>query len=257
MIRRSHHTHFPSVSISTDNNGFTKTVHLTATDDEGNTYKMKRKDGVIVEFFINGKAVPGEEYHKYGYIFDTLVGEMNDQKPPVPPTPPVPAVAPAPSTAPTPAVSARPMTAPTPATEAEGVTPPVAPIPATEMSTPPEAVEPVHPAHAMPREPRAPRAPIAPQAPKVADTIGDMIISDLRKAGLVSDLHNLSFQLDANGLLVNGEKAPAGIEQTLREKYVKDPRDHYILSRTSWPGGSSTHSDIEQKKSKDQYPRWN
>ena len=243
------HTHFPSVSISTDNNGFAKTVHITATDDEGNTYEMKRKGGDIVEIIINGKTVPKEEYHKYGYIFDTLAGEINDERPPVPPVPPVPAVAPTPAVDATPAGAPVPAIAPTepptPAMSAE----PIAPVA--------EPIAPVAPVPPVPQHGLTPRPPVAPQPPNVADTIADMIISDLKKAGLIKEQQHLSFQLDVNGLIVDGEKAPAAIERALIDKYVKDPRDHYILSRTIRPDGSSTHSEIRQEKNRDEYPRWN
>jgi hypothetical protein len=180
---------------------------------------------------------------------------MNDQKPPVPPVPPVPAVAPTPAVDATPPVGDPiPAVAPAIGGSGEPVTPPEPPTPAVsaEAMTPPVAPVPPVPRHGF-----APRPPVAPQPPNVADTIADMIITDLKKAGLVKDRQNVSFQLDANELVVDGEKAPAAIERALIDKYVKDPRDHYILSRTSWPGGSSTHSEIEQKKNKDQYPRWN
>jgi hypothetical protein len=114
------HIRFTHVVVNrNDDNPHTFT--LRATDSHGNTYRMRKSDDQIVEFEINGKAVPKEQYARYEELFDELAN---------PPAAPVAPVGPASAGAVTPAAPAAPVAA------SAVPAPPASPLPPTPPAPP-------------------------------------------------------------------------------------------------------------------------
>jgi len=52
---------FPKINSSTNDDGRTKTYELDATDDTGKKYRIKKVNGVLTEFTVDGQPVPKEK----------------------------------------------------------------------------------------------------------------------------------------------------------------------------------------------------
>jgi hypothetical protein len=63
------------------------------------------------------------------------------------------------------------------------------------------------------------------------------IISDLMAKGVITGTETLSFDLDDHELKVNGVKQPSSLHQSLKEKYLNKPGDHYNYSKN---GGTTS-----------------
>jgi bla regulator protein blaR1 len=63
------------------------------------------------------------------------------------------------------------------------------------------------------------------------------IISDLMAKGVITGTETLSFDLDDQELKVNGVKQPSSLHQSLKEKYLNKPGDHYNYSKN---GGTTS-----------------
>jgi hypothetical protein len=192
--------------ISIDNNGSLST--LRATDAGGNTYHMRKVEGRVVEFEINDKPVPKDQYRRYEKLFDEL---GHPPVPPVPPVPPMPAGPAAPAAPVSPGAPAAPPAAPAP---------PVAALP--------------------PVSPTAPTPPAPPEPPR-GNKYVSKIIDELIDKGIIQDDVKLIFSLDNVQLTVNGVKQPDEVFQAFKQKYIKHPGDHVTYERS----GLSSISNIK------------
>lgn len=59
---------FPSISSNTNSEGSNLVSQIEATDNEGKHYKIKRVNGQITELFVNGTAVPQNQYGDYNEV---------------------------------------------------------------------------------------------------------------------------------------------------------------------------------------------
>jgi len=67
------------------------------------------------------------------------------------------------------------------------------------------------------------------------------IAVDLVKAHLITDVKKYEFALDADKLIVNGERQPDNIFQKFKEKYIHGPNDNFEYSQYWITGGSGSH----------------
>jgi hypothetical protein len=68
---------FPSVSTKSHDDGQTRTYEMEATDSEGKNYRLKKLNGTLTEFTVDGKNVETEK-EEYAEILDQL--EMLENK---------------------------------------------------------------------------------------------------------------------------------------------------------------------------------
>lgn len=211
----AHGIHFNEVSVKSNDNGGRHTITVRAVDDNGNTYRMRKVEGKIVELEMNGKPVPQDQFDRYADLLDGLA---------TPPVPPVPPVAPAAPAAPAAPVAPAGLSAPTA---------PVAPVaPAMPAAAP---VAPLPPTSPLPPNPPAP-----PEPPRGNKYIS-RIIDELIDKGIIPDDNKLSFSLDNVGLTVNQVRQPDSVFQVFKQKFIKHPGDHMSYEHS----GSSTVSSIK------------
>jgi bla regulator protein BlaR1 len=215
------------LSIHSWDNNDGANYHAIATDKDGNHYDLRRKNGQVTEFHLNGQLIPKEEYDSYSAIFDSIESARKNIKitaaPATPAAPAIPAAPAGPATLSAPSMSTPPMPAmhsapPTPATHSA---PP----------TPPTPVE---------------HAP-TPEDPMVYNTFHNpyakQMLLDLIKDGLAGDLNHISFVLNADKMTVNDILQPDNIFQIYRARYIQHPGDHMIYSQYYTPQGSGTHCE--------------
>ena len=70
------------------------------------------------------------------------------------------------------------------------------------------------------------------------------IVADLIENGLIDDVNRFSFTLNAEGLVVNGTRAPDNIFLTFKTKYVIYPKSRFIYSQYYTPQGSGSHCEV-------------
>jgi len=130
-----------------------------------------------------------------------------------------------------PPMPAEPLLAPVP-----DVYPGAAPMPAMAPMALSADVKPlVAPTHAL-----APMLPIAVDYSKT-----DEIIDYLQDHGVKIDKNDVTINLDNSGLTVNGVKQPETMYSSLKQRYIKNGKDHIIYkSHKTSEGGHSTSSDI-------------
>jgi len=68
--------------------------------------------------------------------------------------------------------------------------------------------------------------PVAAPKP-VLDNEAEKILKDLRKDGLIKDKDKFFFQLNETEFIVDGQKQPDEVFRKYKEKYIKQPSDHY------------------------------
>jgi beta-lactamase regulating signal transducer with metallopeptidase domain len=234
---------FRSFSSHTSSSDGRVKSHVIAIDQEGNRYEVIRKNDEVVEFMLNDQQIPREEYSRYSGVLAGIEAERKKiPKAPVAPVPPAPIVSVAP-TAPvapaTPRVSAVPATLATP----KAVVTPVTPI------TPVAPVAPVNPAgsNGFGINERAYHAPTRDNPLvywKHPDPYIERIVPDLIENGLIDNVNRFSFTLTAEGLVVNGIRAPDDIFLTFKTKYVIYPKSRFIYSQYYTPQGSGSHCEV-------------
>jgi hypothetical protein len=229
------HIHFSHISINNDNDGTHRSYTLRATDADGNTYRFRKSDDRVVEFEINGKPVPRDQYAQYEKMFDELA---------TPPTPPVPPVAPMGPAAPGGLAAPVAPVAPVGPAAPGGPVAPTAPMGSGPGGPMPSAapVAPVVPATiaAPPTSPLPPTPPAPPEPPRANKYIS-RIIDELIDKGIIPDDVKLTFSLDNEALTVNGVKQPDEVFQAFRKKYIKHTGDHLSYEHS----GSSSISSIK------------
>jgi bla regulator protein blaR1 len=204
-------------------------AHIVATDEEGNRYEVRTKDGEVTTFRLNDRLVPREEYGRYANVFASLeAARRNIPKPPVPPRPPTP---PTPSTPPAPPAPATPPTPPAPPPP-PGWSARNWPATTAEESEGTSVSE------------RAPTRANPLVYTRVPDPYVKSIVADLVENGLIDNLNRFSFVLNADGLVVNGIKQSNDIFLKFRTKYVIHPKAHFIYSQYYTPKGSGSHCSV-------------
>jgi hypothetical protein len=216
---------FPNVSTSIETKDGVKQYKIDAVDVAGNVFHLTKVGEDVIELTINGTAIPREDFGQYLYIFDKILGgpqeEMEADE--VEPAEPAEAMEPVEPVEPVEAVE------------------PVEPVEPAEAMEPVEPVEPIE----APEAPEMAEAPEAPEVPSPSATCIRAIIVELVDRGLVSAKVDLrSFQLDNNGMVVNGVKESDAVFASFKEKYIKDAGDHYIYSHD----GGSTTIDVRQQR---------
>jgi len=72
----------------------------------------------------------------------------------------------------------------------------------------------------------------------------DPIIAMLLDTKLITQREELSFSLDKNGLIVNGQKQSDEIFQSFRVHFLHDPTD--VISYSKKEGSESSHTNIHK-----------
>jgi hypothetical protein len=210
--------HFDDVNVRSNDNGGRHTITVKAVDDNGNSYRMRKVEGKIVELEMNGKPVSQDQFDRYADLLDGLA------TPPVPPVPPIAPAAPA-----APAMPAAPVALTAPVAPAAPVAPGAPAMPAAA----PVALLP-------PASPLPPNPPAPPEPPRGNKYIS-RIIDELIDKGIIPDDNKLSFSLDNAQLTVNQVRQSDSVFQVFKQKFIKHPGDHMSYEHS----GSSTISSIK------------
>jgi bla regulator protein BlaR1 len=225
---------FSSQSNSSD--GRVKS-HVVGIDQEGNRYEVIKKNDEVVEFMLNDQQIPKEEYGRYSDVFASLEAERHRMHRPVAPVAPVSPTRPVAPTAPV-----------SPTERETSVTPvtPVAPVTSTAPTSPVAPVKPIW-SNGFGVNERAEHAPTL-ASPLVywkhPNPYIERIVPELIENGLIDDVNRFSFTLTAEGLVVNGIRAPDDIFLTFKTKYVIYPKSRFIYSQYYTPQGSGSHCEV-------------
>ena len=74
--KKNQGTTYPNISTNTNDDGRTRTTVTEATDNQGKKYRIKRVDGDIKEFSVNGVMVPKDQYDDY----ESVIGEIESHQ---------------------------------------------------------------------------------------------------------------------------------------------------------------------------------
>src|SRR5206468_4332138 len=70
---------FPNLSSSINDDGNTRTTQIQATDNNGKKYSIRKIDGEITDFSVNGKKIAKEDYPEYQNVIANIDGVMRSR----------------------------------------------------------------------------------------------------------------------------------------------------------------------------------
>jgi bla regulator protein blaR1 len=224
-----------TLTTHSDTDDGSKRSYAVATDDNGNRYEIRKLNGEVIEFKVNGKLIAKEDYGRYTDIFDEVKALQTRPKEPVPPRAPV---------------SPR---------EPVGLVGRVGPVRPVRPLRPEAPLRPESPVRSI--EPVQPVQPVKPLQREEPPTLANplvftnnpdptikMIAADLVDNRLIDHVDQLSFALDADGLTVNGAKQSQDVYLKFREKYIRRSGDHFIYSQYYTPHGSGSRGEVTRNE---------
>jgi bla regulator protein BlaR1 len=70
---------FPNLSSNTNDDGNTRTTQIQATDNNGKKYSIRKVDGEVTDFSVDGKKIPKGDYSKYDDVLSNIDGVMRSR----------------------------------------------------------------------------------------------------------------------------------------------------------------------------------
>ena len=217
--------HFPSISATINNSEHVKEYDVTARDSKGISYRVKKYNDQLTELVINGAYVPKEEFGNYQHLVDAIeesrLAALKKNPHYIPAHQPSHAKA-----KPNPENKAFPESEPTTLGKLDRLD--SSPLNKPDMYKPKSILL---------------NNKIRLKDNWYIQNIIKDLNHDMSKPGedITSETNNLSFTLNKNEMIVNGQKQNSEVHKKYKSRYIKNAKDYFIYFHENGTTGTTVY----------------